>query len=112
MALLARPVDPRDIGWEVDRPAFRVYLWRQARLEDRPPEHRPAGLRQSDMGWVCLEWELTGGDVDDVLSWADAHAVGRDVAEVWVVVADRGDGHGKGMVRLRGYTPTAGPAPA
>lgn len=105
MTLIALPVDPRDISWEVERPTFRVYLWRRSRLEDVAPEHRPTGLRQADMGWQSSEWELTGGTVDEALTWVDEHLTGWDVADVWVVVPDPGEGRGKGLIRIRGYNP-------
>jgi hypothetical protein len=91
MPLVAREVDPRDISWELDAPVFRVYLWR------RPtPDH----------AWQCWEWELSGGDVEEVLAWADDPPAPCDVAEVWVVVPDGAvRGQGKGMIRLRGYNP-------
>lgn len=105
MALFAQPVDPRDVVWAVDRPTFRVYPWRQARLEDVSAEHQPAGLRHSELGWQCSEWELTGGDVEEALAWAEEHLAGWDVADMYVVVPDRGDGRGKGLVRIRGHNP-------
>jgi hypothetical protein len=61
-----RTVDPRFIDSE--HPAiYHVYFWSDGRL-------------RSD------EYELTGAlDVHEVLQWADAHAVGREI-EVLVVI--------------------------
>ena len=110
MALFAQLVDPRDVSWEVDRPTFRVHRWRRARPEDASPEHRLMRLRSSEAGWQCSEWELTGADVGEALTWAEEHAAGGDVADVWVVVPHQGDGRGKGLVCLRGYDPNETPA--
>ncbi len=63
----------------------------------------PAGRR---IGWNCSEWELTCGDVEEALSWAGEQVVGADIAEVWVVVPDWGDG--RGLVRIQGYNPNEG----
>lgn len=84
---------------------FRVYLWRQPRLDRLPPARRPDDVPQRDVMWECSEWELTGGDVDEALRWADEHVASWDVAEMWVAVPDCGDGRGRGLVRIRGHNP-------
>ena len=73
----ATPVDPRDTGWEVDRPAYRVYFWQPG---------------------ITDEWELEDTDVDEVLRWAADNAAGRQYA-VYACVSDT-EGHG--LIRLLG----------
>jgi len=109
VALLVRSAKLSDDVWQLREPSFRVDLWRQQRLEDVPVDLRPKGLRQADMGWERSEWELSGGDMDAVLVWADEQlARGWATAEVWVVVSGSPDDPNKGMVRVRGYNPAAG----
>ena len=83
-----RPVDPRDVAWEVDQPRYRVYFWTQS--------GDPMSTPSSD------EYELSGPDVAAaaVLAWADERAVETraDWFEVFVVV-DRAPGD-RGLVRL------------
>ncbi|MCZ2820046.1 hypothetical protein O2V63_06890 [Modestobacter sp. VKM Ac-2977] len=86
-----RGVDPRDVGWEVDQPRYRVYFWWGTA--------DPAG---SPPGQSCDEYELTGPDVAaaSVLAWAAEQAGERraDWFEVFVVV-DHVPGD-RGLVRL------------
>ena len=86
-----RPVDPRDVSWEVDRPRYRVHFWQ----ETADPAGGPPGRS-------CDEQELAGPDVDatTVLAWAAEQVVerGADWCEVFAVV-DRTPG-GRGLVRL------------
>lgn len=63
----AREVDPRDVNVEVDEPTFRVYFWRTA------------------PSLACREFEVTGGDVDDVIGWADNNAGPDETYEVGVL---------------------------
>ena len=81
-----RPVDPRDIRWEIDDPAYRVYLWR--------PD--PAGS-----GWISEEWEITGADVAGVREWAEEQANGRR----FVLYARAETADGPGLIRLQGAEP-------
>ena len=85
----ARPVDPRDTRWEVDRPTYRVYFWSRRETPDGAPA--PA----SD------EWEVSEADVDEVLTWARSAARGRS----FVVYACASDSEGLGLVRLLGSAP-------
>lgn len=75
-------VDPRDANWEVETPRYRVYFW------------------TSDA--ASSEYELTGGDVQDVLEWAERHR-GRRTYTLYACV----DENGMGLVRLAGVDPTA-----
>jgi len=73
----ANPVDPRDIRWEVDHPAYLVHFWQKGMTD---------------------EWELDGADVDEVLRWAADNAGGRHYA----VYASVSDDDGRGLIRLLG----------
>ena len=64
VTLQALPADPRDVTAVVDEPTFRVDFWR-----DR------GGLR-------CREFEVRGGDVSDVVVWAE-HA--KEDGETYVL---------------------------
>lgn len=55
--VLVELVDPRDVSWEDEQPAFRVYSWRRA-------SH-------------CWEYEITDADVSAVFAWAESEADGR-----------------------------------
>jgi hypothetical protein len=80
------PVDPRDTGWEVRDPRFRVYFW------------RPLGD-----AWMSREFELSGGDVVAVLAWA-AEIADDDETYTLHCVVETADG--TGLVRLAGTDPT------
>jgi hypothetical protein len=56
--LTSRPIDPRDTGWEVWNPAYRVYFWR----------------RVSATGWGSRELEVSGDDIVAALDWATRNA--------------------------------------
>lgn len=45
-----------------DAPVFRVRLW-------VPP-------KEAGYGWLVDDWELTGGDLDEVIAWAEDRARG------------------------------------
>jgi hypothetical protein len=84
-----RGLDPRDTAWEVDQPVYRVYFWTGA-----------AG------SFSCDEFEVAGGDVDEVLGWAQQQlSVGR----TFVLYARITDDRGAGLVRLVGSDPTSAP---
>jgi hypothetical protein len=87
----AAPIDPRDIRWEIDEPAYRVYFWDETR------------------GWSSDEWRLSEADVHEVLDWATEHAAGRRTT-VWAELGQNGE---PGLVRLSGWEPvrTAEPPP-
>ena len=78
-----RPADPRDIRWEIDDPAYRVYFWR--------PD-------QGGSGWVSEEWEITGAGVAAVQEWAAERADGRR----FVLYARAETADGPGLIRLHG----------
>lgn len=80
--ITARAVDPRDQTWEEWDPAYRVYFW--------------------DARAACEEWELTGRDASEALTWAQDSADGRTFTLYAVVNAPSG----LGLVRLAGTDPT------
>lgn len=88
----ARSVDPREVSWEEDRPAYRVSFWSPAR-------DSPAG----GTGWASDEWRLTGaGGVGEVFNWAAAHDRGRR----FELLVEVGRPPQLGVVRLAGLDPT------
>jgi hypothetical protein len=78
----ARTIDPRDQTTEVVDPAYRIIFW---------------------TGLACEEWELSGADLAEVLSWIEANAAGR-AHSLWAVTRSLGQ---VALVRLRGIDPTA-----
>jgi hypothetical protein len=84
--LKVRPVDPRDQRWEVRQPAYRVYFW-----------------RSWQGGCSTREFELSGGDVLEVLSWADRNA--KD-GETFTLHVTASTSEGLGLIRLAGDGPT------
>jgi hypothetical protein len=80
------PVDPRDQRWEVWNPPYRVRFW-----------------RSSGSSSASREIEVSGGDVELVLDWAEGEAAGEESFAVFVAV-ERTDG--LGLIRLRGDDPT------
>jgi hypothetical protein len=93
-----RPVDPRDTTWEIDEPAYRVYFW------GRVPQ--PVGF---PMGIAAEEFEVTGADVHEVITWAEATA-GSDRTYTLYALAQRPEGE-VGLVRLAGTDPLRAPDP-
>jgi len=90
-------VDPRDIEWVCDDPAYRVHFWRHP----APPPDVPA----DEMGWHCVEHRLAGvADVQEVLAWADQRMQDGDQCVVYV---EQTDADRPGLVRLAGFDPTA-----
>ena len=82
-----RRVDPRDVSWELDRPAFRVHFWT-----------RPA---HSNAAFTCAEFEISDTEVADVLTWAQRTAGARTF--VLYAVCDLGET--LGLIRLTGQNP-------
>jgi len=81
----ANQVDPRDIRWEEDVPAYRVYF------------HASEG--SSD------EWRPTGAtDVHEVLAWATGPDGRGRRFELFV---EWSAGEGRGLLRLAGVNPNA-----
>jgi hypothetical protein len=91
-----RPVDPRDTGWEITSPSYRVYFW-----EAQPP---PPGAQDDAVGYRSSEFEITGADVAEVLAWAEATAAGESSFTLYGVIEHGGE---RGLVRLAGIDPTA-----
>jgi hypothetical protein len=89
--------DPRDVEWELDRPAYRVHFWSQPGV--------PAGISDRSLGWTAAEFKITDADVHEVLAWASETAAGREFG-VFVVV-DHDDE--RGLIRLAGADPTRNP---
>jgi hypothetical protein len=86
-AVEVRRVDPRDVEWEFDHPYYRVHFWSQ---------HGPGA-------WRCDEHELSGCDVAEAISWADANAgAGRSYTLYASILTDGN----VGLVRLAGVDPT------
>ena len=70
-------VDPRDVEWEDDSPAYRVYFWRQQTLPD-------------------------GADILEVLAWASRKSRGQS----FQVFVEHRDNRGVlGSIRLHGKDP-------
>ncbi|SRR5713226_4803827 len=85
--LRVESVDPRDQGWELWEPTYRVYFWR----------------RFDGGGWASRELQISGGDVVSTLASASEHSSEAETYQVFCVVpaAD-----GIGLVRLTGDDPT------
>ncbi|MFS3127734.1 hypothetical protein ACLM5J_04940 [Nocardioides sp. Bht2] len=95
--MIVEGVDPRDIDWKSDRPAYRVYFWKL------PPA--PLGVAQEQVMWHCDEYRLTGAtDVDEVLGWAREQVKAE---QTFVVYVECGGPPRKGLVRLWGVDPNA-----
>ena len=62
-----RLVDPRDTGWEVNEPVFRVYFWRELETP----------VDGAEQAYASDEYEVTDADVREVISWADQQSAGR-----------------------------------
>lgn len=93
--MIIRGVDPRDVQWEVERPAYRVYFWHQ------PPA--PPGVPQEQMGWHCDEHRLSEvSDVEAVVAWARTTA--RPDQTFVVFVEHEEDGR-TGLLRVLGADP-------
>ena len=79
-------MDPRDERWEVWQPAYRVCFWRSLQG-----------------GYRSREFELSGGDVLEVLSWADRNA---EDGETFTLHVTASSPEGLGLIRLAGDDPT------
>ncbi len=89
-------VDPRDIRWEVDEPAYRVYFWTRSPVpDDETPER---------VGWACDETEITGADVAEVLAWAESEAPRRGQFTLYARIFKDGE---PGLIHLVGSDPTS-----
>lgn len=75
-----RGVDPRDQTWEFPNPTYRVYF--------------------HDLNGASDEYEVDGGDVDEVFAWAEAHRRGRTFV-LYACVRHEG----LGLLRLAGSDP-------
>lgn len=79
-------MDPRDQRWDVWQPAYRVYFW-----------------RSWQGSYASREFELSGGDVLEVLWWADRNA---EDGETFILDAAVSTSEGLGLIRLAGDDPT------
>lgn len=75
----AKTVDPRDQTMEVDDPVYRVYFWEEG-------------------GGAKEEWELSEGDLDEVLDWIPTRSLGRS-HRLWAVIRAP---QAVTLIRLRG----------
>lgn len=80
--MLSEPVDPRGQSWEIDDPRYRVHF--------------------HDSNGAADEYELHGGDVADVITWAETQSAGRTFVLYACVPRD-----GLGLIRLSGRDPSA-----
>ncbi|MGB3676415.1 MAG: hypothetical protein WA988_18450 [Candidatus Nanopelagicales bacterium] len=81
-------VDPRDVEWEDDSPAYRVYFWRQQTLPDG--------------AWESDEYRISGADILEVLAWASRKSRGQS----FQVFVEHRDNRGVlGSIRLHGKDP-------
>ena len=82
----ADPIDPRDVSWEANAPAYRVYFFTDHGASD--------------------EWRLVGArDVHQVIAWADTNAAGRPFVLYAEIDTESGPGRSRGLVRLAGTSP-------
>jgi hypothetical protein len=94
--VIIEKIDPRDISWEVDQPAYRVYFWHQ--------QVAPVGIPQEHMGYVCDENRLVGAtDVREVLDWATSESRPDQTFTLYAEYSHDGE---RGLVRLVGTDPT------
>jgi hypothetical protein len=83
-------VDPRDVTWGVDAVRYRVTFWEPG-----------AG------GWVAEEYEVSDGDLAEVLAWAQERTPRAGMCTIGVLLDSA---EGRGLVRLSGRDPTRGAA--
>lgn len=90
----------KPVTMDPDRPVYKVIVW------ERVAE--PADIPEGRRAFMSDEWALHGGDVDEVLAWAEQKA-GRFDYEVYVAGPyDDGDST---LLRLHGHSPVAISAP-
>lgn len=82
--------------WELETPVFWVIFFR------RDPAY--VDVPAESMSYESEEWELTGGDVQDALAWAEEHA-GQD--RTWILHVASPSSDGPGLIRLAGIDPNA-----
>lgn len=84
-------VDPRDAGWEVPHPVFRVYFW--------------------SPGAVSNEYEVADAEVHEVIDWAELKARAENLTYVLYVLVDCGTDFAGidrfGLVQLAGRDPSS-----
>jgi hypothetical protein len=89
-------VDPRDIEWEVDQPAYRVYFWHQPAA--------PPGVARELVMFHSDEYRLSDVvDVGEVLAWARDR--GR-ADQTFTLYVEHRDGDRLGLIQLMGTDPT------
>jgi len=95
------PLDPRDSEWAVERPAYRVLLWRPLEVP------RPAA---GATPYQSRAYRLLGADdVHEVLRWAGEVAAAEETCVVYLESTDAGS---PGVLRLVGTDPTEAPRTA
>lgn len=96
-SVIVQEIDPRDSEWEVERPIYRVYFWRQ------PPT--PKGVPQELVGFQSDEYQLSEvRDVGEVLDWARTTAT---VDQTFTLYVEHPCGDSVGLIQLAGRDPTA-----
>lgn len=94
--MTVRGIDPRDTEWEVERPVYRVYVWRQPRA--------PGGVSREHLMFQSDEYRLTGAmDVGEVLDWARMTA---EADQTFTLYVERRHGDSPGLIQLTGVDPT------
>ncbi|MCI3918732.1 hypothetical protein MO973_00555 [Paenibacillus sp. TRM 82003] len=101
-------VDPRDVGFEVEQPVYRVHFWQHTGTGYAFPQRSGADLGPAvaHPSYASDEHRLQEArDVEEVLTWARAQAAGR----VFVVYAEVREwtpaGERCGLLRLHGQDP-------
>ena len=88
MRVRSYAVDPRDIGWEVTEPLYRVYFWNAARS-------------------ISYEYELADcRNVSEVLAWAVENCPFGHLWEAYIVIP--GNELGLGLLQAEAWSSTLG----
>lgn len=94
--MIVEGIDPRDTEWEVERPVYRVYFWRQPLA--------PAGVPQELVGFHSDEYRLSEAvDVGEALDWARTTARADQTFTLYV---EHRHGDSPGLIHLMGIDPT------
>jgi hypothetical protein len=73
----AHSVDPRDIRWEDDNPAFRVTIWK--------PQPAPLDAELVFVGHESREYEVLDAYVQEVVAWATGQAEATETSTIHVL---------------------------
>ena len=94
--MIVERVDPRDIEWEVDQPAYRVYFWHQPSV--------PHGVAHELVMFHSDEYRLSDVvDVGEVLAWARGKARADQTFTLYI---EHRNGDRLGLIQLMGTDPT------